>query len=347
VIAAQRTDGHEVFAAAGEVDGAPDWPGPAWRVQGLDARTRAPAGLDRLHAALAPDIVHVHTVMNPAALEWAAARGAVVTVQDHRHFCPGRGKWTLRGQPCRQAMSRDACAECFEDEGYFAALLGLTQERLQAIRGLQVTVLSRYMRGELIAAGLDPRRVHVVPPFVHGLAQGAGGEPPPRTHVLFAGRLVEAKGVRDAIAAWHRSGVDLPLVMAGTGPLRAFAQDAGAQVLGWVDRQRLGALYRGAAALIMPSRWQEPFGIAGLEALALGCPVAAWRSGGVPEWHPGGALMVEWGDVDGLADALRAAMAEGHAAPPEGFTSGAAMSRLGAVYEAARGGGGRRECGIF
>jgi glycosyltransferase involved in cell wall biosynthesis len=244
-------------------------------------------------------------------------------------------------------MSREACAACFDDASYFAELLPLTEERLRAIRGLHVTVLSHYMRGELVAAGLEPQRVHVVPPFVHGLGRRAAGEVRPRTHVLFAGRLVDAKGVRDAVAAWQRSGLDLPLVVAGTGPLRAFAEDAGAQVLGWVDRERLGALYRGAAALVMPSRWQEPFGIAGLEALTLGCPVAAWRSGGVQDWHPGGPLLAEWGDVDGLARALRAAVTDGRAARPSGFARGDAMARLHAVYSAVKSDDCRPECGNF
>jgi glycosyltransferase involved in cell wall biosynthesis len=119
--------------------------------------------------------------------------------------------------------------------------------------------------------------------------------------------------------------------MAGTGPLREWAQSAGAEVLGWVDRARMGSLYRRAAALVLPSRWQEPFGIAGLEALTLGTPVAAWRSGGVADWHPGGASLVEWGDVDGLAAALR--VCAGHAAAaPRGFDRAAAMQGLDAVY---------------
>lgn len=339
-------EGHDVFVAAGAVDGA-EWPCPAYAVQGLGARTRAAAGLDPLHAAVRPDIVHVHTVMNPAALEWAAARHAVVTVQDHRHFCPGRGKWTLDGQPCTQAISRAACADCFEDEGYFANVLALTRQRLQAIGGLHVTVLARYMRGELIAAGLDPRRVHVAPPFVHGLGERAHGESRPRAHVLFAGRLVEAKGVRDAVAAWRVAATGLPLVIAGTGPLRAFAEAAGAEVLGWVERERLGDLYRGAAALVLPSRWQEPFGIAGLEALTLGCPVAAWRSGGVAEWHPGGATLAEWGDLEGLTSALRAAVADGGTTAPDGFTREDALSRLWAVYGAAAADRPYSGCGIF
>ena len=105
--------------------------------------------------------------------------------------------------------------------------------------------------------------------------------------MLFVGRLVEAKGIRDAIDAWRRSGLELPLVAAGTGPLRRQVEAEGVEVLGWIDRRRLSATYRRAAVVVMPSRWQEPFGLVGLEALTLGTPVVAWDSGGVCEWHPG------------------------------------------------------------
>jgi glycosyltransferase involved in cell wall biosynthesis len=98
----------------------------------------------------------------------------------------------------------------------------------------------------------------------------------------------------------------------------------------------MAGLYKRAAALVMPSRWQEPFGIAGLEALTLGTPVAAWRSGGVAEWHPGGTSLVEWGDVDALAGALRA-VAGGVARAPAGFERATAMAALEAVYQRALG----------
>ena len=145
---------------------------PVTVVPRLDARTRADADLDPLLARLRPDRVHVHNVVNPAVLAWAAGVDAVVTIQD------------------------------------------------------------------------------------------------------------------------HRSGSGLPLVVAGTGPLRREIDAEGVEVLGWLDRRRLSAAYRRAAVLVMPSRWQEPFGIGGLEALTLGTPVAAWDSGGVREWHPGGELLV-------------------------------------------------------
>ena len=149
--------------------------------------------------------------------------------------------------------------------------------------------------------------------------------------ILFAGRVVEAKGIREALDAWRRSGSALPFVVAGTGPLRREIEAEGVEVLGWLDRRRLSAAYRRAAVLVMPSRWQEPFGIVGLEALTLGTPVAAWDSGGVREWHPGGELLVPWGDLDGLAAALRRAPGQG-VDLPRGFEAEDLVHRLEAVY---------------
>jgi glycosyltransferase involved in cell wall biosynthesis len=329
VLAAQVEAGHAVCLVAGASGGSAVWPCPTRLAPGLEARTRERVDLDAHQGEWKPDLVHVHTVTNPAALEWAANRGAVVTVQDHRPFCPYRGKWTRAGEECPEPLARAACAACFEDAAYFGEVWDLTTARLAALARMEVTVLSRYMRKEMTAAGADPARVHVVPPFVHGLDPGARADGD--RCVLFTGRLAEAKGVRDAVDAWRRSGLGLPLVMAGTGPLRAWAEAAGAQVLGWVAHERMAPLYRRAAALLMPSRWQEPFGIAGLEALTLGTPVAAWRSGGIPEWHPGGPSLAGWGQVDALAAALRAVAGQ-PAGAPAGFERAAAMEALDAVY---------------
>jgi glycosyltransferase involved in cell wall biosynthesis len=333
------SEDHEVRLVAGEDDGVMKPPCRLDLRSGLEARDAAPFVLDDLVLDFAPDVVHLHNLMNPAVLEWAASRpNALLTVQDHRFFCPTRGKWTLAGEVCRRPMMREVCSSCFDDEAYFRDVHALTERRLLSARRLPLTVLSRYMREELVAAGASPRRVHVVPPFVHRLDPGAVPSGPPC--VLFVGRLVEAKGVRDAIAAWRRSGVDLPLVLAGTGPLRAEFAELTSQasrgegpeleVLGWVERDRLPGLYRRARALLLPSRWQEPFGIVGLEALSFGVPVVAWESGGVPEWHPGPGL-VPWGDVEALARALRDAVHRRVGSPPR-FERDEAIGRLLAIY---------------
>ena len=323
------SDGHQQHLAVGRVDGAVRPPCPVTVVPQLDARLRADADLDPLLARLGPDLVHVHNVVNPAVLAWAAGVDAVMTVQDHRFFCPGRGKWTADGRVCGDAMGREVCAGCFEDRGYFESTLELTAQRLESVRRLRSTVLSSYMKRELIQVGVPADRVTVVPPVVYGLDPDARPDGPPC--VLFAGRVVEAKGIRDAIDAWRRSGSGLPFVVAGTGPLRREVEAEGVEVLGWLDRRRLSAAYRRAAVLVMPSRWQEPFGIVGLEALTLGTPVAAWDSGGVREWHPGGELLVPWGDVDGLAGAVGSGPSR-RVDAPRGFERDGLVRRLEALY---------------
>ena len=330
-------DGHDVRLAAGAVDGSVPAPCAVDVQPGLAARGAARVDLEALVRSFAPDVVHLHNLMNPVVLDWAAGRtDTVLTVQDHRFFCPGRGKWTLGGEECREPMASRTCAPCFEDESYFNEILALTERRLAAVCAMTaVTVLSRYMREELVTVGVAPTRVRVVPPFVHGFDHDAAPDGPPC--VLFVGRLVAAKGVLEAVEAWRRSRVDLPLVVAGTGPLReelraeaGGASDPPIEVLGWVERERLSSLYRRARVLVLPSRWQEPFGITGIEAFSFGVPVAAWESGGVSEWHPGIGL-VPWGDVEALAGAIAEAVTRRIVLPPR-FPRDETIGRLLVLY---------------
>ncbi len=329
VIRAQT--GSRVHLAVGRDDGSTDAGCPVTRVNGLDARTAVPCPLDPLLDEVGPDIVHIHNVMNPHVLEQAAAWPAVATVQDHRAFCPGRGKLTRDGRVCTSPMSRAVCAGCFEDTDYFERIYEVTQRRLRALSRLTLVVLSRYMKLELVAAGLDPCRIHVVPPFVWGLDEEPAPEPPPC--VLFCGRLVETKGVLDAVTAWRLAGVGLPLVFLGAGPMRAMVErtDPDVTFQGWVPHGRLGSWYRAARVVIMPSRWQEPFGITGLEALTTGTPVATWRSGGIPDWYQGPPLPA-WGDVHGVAQCIRELVGT-RAIQPRGFDEDTLMDRLDGVYE--------------
>jgi glycosyltransferase involved in cell wall biosynthesis len=333
VVRAQAARGDDVHIGAGSADALDEWvPATIHAVPGLESRTSRPVDLGPLLRRVGADVLHVHTVVNPAALERAAAERAVFTVQDHRCFCPARGKWTASGEVCRESMAPAACAACFEDRAYRDEMWALTGARLAAIREATVIVLSEYMRGELVAAGLSPRRVQVVPPLVDFPAaeEEAPSAGPPC--VLFVGRLVEAKGPLEAVQAWRASGVPLPLVVAGTGPLRERVAAAGAEVLGWLAHHQLPSLLRRARALLMPPRWQEPFGIAGLEALRFGVPVVAWESGGVREWHPG--PLAAWGDIDGLARALKDAIVT-RSAMPAGFGREDLMQRLDQAYSRA------------
>ena len=290
--------------------------GPWQRVKGLDRSGLSARGgeaargrLARLVEGFVPDLVHVHNLMDPGLLSLAARAGpTVMTVQDHRLFCPGRGKLMPDGSLCAQPMG-PACAACFEDPDYGRRLLELTQERLQALMGMgQVLVLSRYMAGELALVGVRPERIAVLPPPV-----SLPPEEPPveRSYHLLAGRLVGRKGVRVALAAVEHLREPLPLVVVGEGPLAGEVASAARASRGrviyepWADRARMGRLLAGAVSLWLPSLWAEPWGLVGPEALSRATPVIATPVGGATEWlRPGEhGLAVPPGDAVTLAQA--------------------------------------------
>ena len=281
------------------------------QVPGLGSATAAPVNLEELFARVRPDVVHVHNVSNPTALEAAARHKALMTVHDHRSFCPGRGKWTAENTVCREAMTPAVCAPCFEQTARCEKMVTLTEARQRGMAGFHLHVLSDYMASELRAVGVEEKRLTRIPPAVRHL--NASGSHTARDCILFVGRLSVAKGVDAAMEAWKRSGLTDPLVFAGTGRERSRVEAAGFHVTGWLSAADLEEWYQRALAVILPSRWQEPFGLVGIEALVRGIPVVAWESGGVSEWHPGGDLLVPWGDVEGLGKALR--MAPGSAVP--------------------------------
>ncbi|EOD64980.1 glycosyltransferase family 4 protein [Amycolatopsis vancoresmycina] len=146
-------------------------------------------------------------------------------------------------------------------------------------------------------------------------------EPPraPVRHLVFAGLLVERKGILDLLAALALPGVlppDARLTVVGDGPQRADAERAAQRLAGRVTflgfRPDVPALLAAADALVLPSTMeQQPLVVA--EAMAAGKPVLATATGGVPAMLdvPGApAFLTPPGDVPALADRLRALFAE-------------------------------------
>jgi glycosyltransferase involved in cell wall biosynthesis len=90
---------------------------------------------------------------------------------------------------------------------------------------------------------------------------------------FFVGRLEPEKGIEDIISAAELAGV--PLEIIGDGPLKQTLEAAHPQLLfhGWRDRVEIGQLLRRARALVMASRYPEPFGLVAAEASMSGLPV--------------------------------------------------------------------------
>ncbi|MBO3741239.1 glycosyltransferase [Actinoplanes flavus] len=135
-------------------------------------------------------------------------------------------------------------------------------------------------------------------------------------YVLFLSRVARAKGIYDLVIAYGqmRCRDDVTLVVAGTGPalehVRAMAKEDDRIIfLTDVDDDEKPLLMAGCAAYALPTKpepdFVETFGIALAEkALAGGGPIITTTTGGVGEAVGDAAVIVEAGDIGGLADAV-------------------------------------------
>lgn len=139
---------------------------------------------------------------------------------------------------------------------------------------------------------------------------------PDQAVVSFIGQIREIKGVADFIAMSRLvTGNHVRFLIAGQCRDKAAMGDAYTeqelrrligddpriQYCGYVEQ--VEDLYRTSDIVVVPSRWQEPFGLICIEAGAAGRPVVATRSGGMPEVVLDGmtGFLVDIGDTRSMA----------------------------------------------
>ena len=133
--------------------------------------------------------------------------------------------------------------------------------------------------------------------------------------LVFVGRLVSDKGVEvliDALALLVRRGRRVRLTVIGDGPelpvLRQQATRLGvASLIDFAGRrtgQQLVAALNAHHVLVVPSVWEEPFGVVALEAMACGCPVLSSARGSLAEVVGAAADLIEPEDCASIAAGL-------------------------------------------
>jgi glycosyltransferase involved in cell wall biosynthesis len=166
----------------------------------------------------------------------------------------------------------------------------------------RIAAVSRVVAEEAVRwFGVSRKRIEIVPNGVDDFFTPDGEED---DYVLFVGTIEPRKGLDDLLAAWESLPAPRPrLVLCGDAGWGNVKLPRDAEVTGYVDRARLRELYRHARAFVYPSRY-EGFGIPPLEAMACGAPVIATRTGAIPEYADGVALLIDPGDRAALRDAL-------------------------------------------
>jgi glycosyltransferase involved in cell wall biosynthesis len=220
------------------------------------------------------DVVHDHTILGP---HWARKRRLPVPVVTTVH-------------------------------GPFLPRLGSHFGRVHQ-EGVHVVGISRAQASTAPAVVVDSVIHHGVSPDRYPLGPGDGG------FVAFLGRVCEEKGPHRAIEAARRAGVPIRLAAKATAPdERRFLAEVvepmlgpDATFLGEIGHQAKVELLQGAAALVNPIRWDEPFGLVMVESMLCGTPVVTFPEGAATELVDEGVTGYLCTEEDDLPRAIEAA----------------------------------------
>lgn len=142
-----------------------------------------------------------------------------------------------------------------------------------------------------------------------------------RRDLVFVGRWVSDKGVElllQALVRLRARGALPTLTLIGEGPeeaaLRArvaeWGLDAQVSFAGPRRGRVLAALLNAHRVVVVPSVWDEPFGLAAIEGMACGCVPVVSRSGGLPQAVGAAGVLFDKGDAGALADAIGSVLSD-------------------------------------
>ncbi|MBX4910539.1 MULTISPECIES: glycosyltransferase [Rhizobium] len=263
-------------------------------------------------------VYHVHgwhQILSPAlfrALALVAGR-CVIHAHDFFTACPNGAFFDYQAQEIclRRPLGAGCIATACDKRSYSHKLWRLARGsnilrllRAEADFG-RIILLHEKMAGFLVGAGYRAERLTTIRNPVAPLSIGRV-EAEANDEFVFIGRLDAEKGVEDAVAATRRAGARLCVI--GDGPLMPLVAASGDHVraVGWQSHAEIGTTIRKARALLMPSRYPEPFGLVAIEAARSGLPVIMSRSAFLAEEmeRAGMAFACDTADEAAFADTL-------------------------------------------
>jgi len=220
-------------------------------IEPMDADVPEAAHVLAAYEALADvDIIHDHTALGPLVAGWHGIRRPPVVTTSHGPFTPQTRR-------------------IFAEVARHASIVAISHSQARASGGIPIAAVIHH--------GIDLE--------VYRPGPGDGG------YLLFVGRMCADKGVHHAVRVARRARQRLVIVAKMREPAERayFGQRVrpllgpGADLLAEPPLASLLELLRGAAALLNPITWREPFGLVMVEALASATPVLAFPNGAAPE----------------------------------------------------------------
>lgn len=280
--------------------------------------------LESLIAGSKFDSLYVHKIESLAPLLPIKGKIRMVRmIHDHDECCPRCHKYyTFSNFICKRPVG----LWCWMDLGFIkrdreakggVGFKNLFKHKKELVRCRELfdrfIIASRFMREELEVNGFDPAHIECLPPSVKQ-SQRAPTPVPDNNEILYVGQLIKGKGVDLLLHALKCAKEPFHLTIAGAGnaedSLKGLAKELGLEgsvkFVGWVNPEELDALYDQCRILAVPSRWAEPFGMIGLEAMQRARPVVGFAVGGIPDWLESGVngYTAPEADVEHMAQAI-------------------------------------------
>ncbi len=280
-------------------------------------------------AKVLPDVIYFHKIKRiPQLAAYNGTPRTVRFIQDHDLYCPRQHKYfTFSKRVCHHR----ADLRCWLDLAFLkrdrSRWLGVRWCSISAKltemkrnRSLdRVLVGSEFMRVQMCQNGFDTDQVHVLPPLIR-MDRPHVQPIPDDNHIVYVGQLIKGKGVDLLLRALTKLTCSFRATIVGTGnaqqQLENLSHSLGLtdriQFTGWVPHDELAAFYTAAKVIVVPSRWPEPFGLIGVEAMCFARPVVAFNVGGISDWLKDAqtGLLVPEHDTTELARAITRVLTE-------------------------------------
>lgn len=303
------------------------------------ANPAARARLRTIVRSFKPDVALVSQFayhFSPSVFTPLTGIPVVVAMMDYKAICPLGTRTLPDGLQCAEQPGVSCMAHrCVSVPHWIRDLPRYALIRKGLAGADRIVCASEWVRRQFAAAGIDTELVRF------GVASPSGSfrhRPSSHPKFVYCGRLSSEKGVALLVRAFAKFVADVPhasLSIVGDGPLRQSIERLVAKlgiaravtVTGWLTPDRVDRELSDAWALVAPSVWAEPFGLAAVEAIVRGVPAIVSDSGAFLETVEQNitGLFFELGNEAALVQAFRRIAMR--TTFPSGTIGGSALAR--------------------
>ena len=229
----------------------------------------------------AADIIMIHNIIPAELLKALPEKKTFFFAHDHNIYCQRHHYYFPVGRiNCHRKYNKFICKLC--------SLGRNPAPPLAEYRKLPALVLSDFMAENLRKNGFE--KVIKLPAFIRTNEREHHFMPEGVLRILFLGQLIRGKGADLMLKTFSKLDIPFICTIAGDGNDRPMLERMAKKFklckkvtfTGFVSEPE--TLWNNCDIFFFPGRWQEPFGLVGLEAMAHGIPVIAFDAGGVREW---------------------------------------------------------------